>query len=86
MIHGRYNGRPSRYSYHVTFAEAQTAPVLWRDALREASVHRAIWIDHVADLEVADSAPDVKQIFTEGRDHAELAEHVADLNDLQPET
>lgn len=24
MIHGRYNGRPSRYSYHVTFADAQT--------------------------------------------------------------
>jgi uncharacterized protein YbjT (DUF2867 family) len=73
----------------LAFAEAKAVPTVWRDAIREAGVQRAIWIDHSANLDVAGSAPEVRHVETAGKNYREVAGHVADLNDirhLSPET
>jgi uncharacterized protein YbjT (DUF2867 family) len=67
----------------LAFAAAEAVPALWKEALREAGVERAIWVDHSGDLDVSSSAPEVKQVMSKGRSHQELADHIADLNDLR---
>lgn len=73
----------------LAFAGPASAPSLWVAALREAGVRRAIWIDHRPAVDVTDSAPEIQQVVAAGRNHREVAGHVADLNDLrhlEPET
>lgn len=65
----------------TTFAAVDAVPALWIEALQEAGIRRAIWVDHRPSREVSDSAPEVEHVASVGRSDQDVARRVADLND-----
>lgn len=78
------DGRPYAFA-----ASATGVLTTWVDALREASVQRAIWVGDPPPSLIAGSAQEVTVVVPAGRADGDVAREVADLNDCEkliPET